>query len=1219
MATLEIHDANGQVSRVRISRDDAASFGSDPLCDVVVGGPGVAPFHGRIRWSKHRYKIDAAPGASAFEVNGKKLVSSSLRPGDEIRIGACRIFVLNVGEEAGHGDRTVVQPDPTAGLAPPPPAPAAAPFHRMEMAPPSIDDDEDLIPLTEEQAFPPGPGPDPAFPTARSAPPRPGAAPGPGPNPIPPPPPFARPAPLPRHKPGPVGMGDRSFDDVNKLLTKGADSGRIRPVADPRARRRWFGRWDRPPGEERVLGSPMVIGLVGILVALVVASVLLRGLIVRSAARRLFANAVDRYEDGDDRTAIREFDRFLRENPGDPRTGKAQVLLGLARVRQHTGAAGTSWGNALKQAVAMVGDVSALPEFADRKMDLAELLRKIAEGLADRARDLADPGALADAGSALALHARLAGPSAASLVERSRVPAKLDAARAAIRRKADRTDALARMDAAIKAGQAEAAYAARAGLVRAHPDLAADRDLVARMVAANDLILRAVRLDTESRPAAAGPADDPLGPPTSVVYRLEPGRPAGPNPDVVYALADGWVFGLDAPTGAPLWQTPVGVAAPFPPVPISGGEPAALAVDARRGALIRIEGRTGKVAWRQAVDGPIRSAPLVLGNQVFQPVADGRLLALDLATGAVRATLHLGRPIAGSPAVDEAVRHLYLLADEGSLFVLGLDPLRCEAVEHVGHDPGTIPCAPASVGRFLVVPVNGRVDEGSWKVFVADESGTKLKPAQTVVVGGWTWATPEVSGPVIWSASDRGELAAYAIGLADSKTPLTPIARIAPSTEAVGPSFVVPRGERETWVASGLSGRYELDPERGKLRAAWTLGLAGPALAPPRVFGKLAVLTQQDARAPGASVWGVDAASGAVRWRTVVGARWPSRPAEATSGDGLTLLAADGAPLSRSAAQLRAGGFVEQPLPKAGEFRLPDGVEDWIEVAGATVVVPGPGADHLLVRSESPEWARVELPAPLGAAPAAWGGQLLIPGADGRAYLIDPRTGASAADPFVPPFDRSRPVRWRAPRPLDGDAMLLPDRDGTLRRLVREPEPRPRLVASAEVRLDHPPVADPASTGAAVLVACDDGTVRSLAARDLSPQGSWPLDGAAAVVGPVAVGGMGFAVDGRGGVLAFAPDGRRLWAGRIDGTRVVGPPALLGGSAWFLGRDGGARSFTLEGGSAGPAIPLDTLPAAGPLAVGDDLLIPAGVGTLRPLTVPAPTPAAAPAPGGNKP
>ncbi len=122
------------------------------------------------------------------------------------------------------------------------------------------------------------------------------------------------------------------------------------------------------------------------------------------------------------------------------------------------------------------------------------------------------------------------------------------------------------MDAALKANRPGDAYSARRGLVRRYPDLAPDKDVAARLILANEQIRKAVVFDPSGRPGETEPRPDPLGPPTSLVLRLEPGK-APPTADgpVAYALADGFVFGLDAATGAPRWQVPVGVASPFPP------------------------------------------------------------------------------------------------------------------------------------------------------------------------------------------------------------------------------------------------------------------------------------------------------------------------------------------------------------------------------------------------------------------------------------------------------------------------------------------------------------------------------------------------------------------------------------------------------------------------------------------------------------------------------
>ena len=1175
MATLEIHDGRNQVRRVRITRENPVMFGSDPMCDVVLEGQGVQPFHGRIRWSTRRYKADASPEVPWIEVNGVQVKSKSIYQGDEIRVGNCRIFLLSLEEGPDHGEKTVVQAaqpasSPIRGRQGPP---DAVEFHRMEMAPPSVES-------SEPRATPRG-------------------------NPE---------APLKRTKYRSSG----DFEDVEEAISgksrSGSLTGLMRKVGkksaglptDPgsnSARRGrgsfgFFSSLDRAPGDDRVLTSPMVIGLVVTFALLVALSFALYGMIARTNAIRQYTVAVDDMEAGNYLNAIKGFERFLEANPEDRRAGKAKVLRALARVRQHTGSVGASWTNALKEARAMVEEVGQVEEYRDSSLDLAEEVRKTAEGLADRAAELADPGTLAEAEDAVQLHNRVAGQAAAALAERSKIPQKLEKARAAIRKGRDRTEALASMDAAIKENRPGDAYGARDVLVRRYPDLAPDKEVLSRLSRANELVQKAVIFDPSGRPGETEPILEALGPPTSLVLRLEPGRAPANGGPVAVALADGLAFGLDAATGAPRWQVPVGLASPFPPVAIAGDPPSVLVVDARSNQLDRHDGRTGALIWRQELGGAVSDPPLVLGNQVFQPTIDGRLLQIDLATGALRGTLQLGRKLARAPVADDSVQHLYLLAEEDCLFVLALDPLACVAVEYLGQEAGAVACTPARVGRFYVLPENHRIDQGRWRVFVIDEAGTKLREVQELPIGGWTNATPASSGPVIWSSSDRGELAAYSIGLYDTKAPFTQIARIAPGPEPEGPAFPRARTEREFWLASSRSGRFELDLERGRLGTGWTLLEAGPALAPPQAFDKMFVLTQQHDEGPGTSLWGVDPTSGAVRWRTVLGSAWPISPANSTSGDSLSTLGVDGRGVSIGLEALRKGGFVELPLPRPGVFRFPPATTQRLEIDGATVVVPEPGASRVLVRVGSGEFRPVELPAPLATSALALGKNLLVPGADGRVYLIDPRTGVSAADPYVPPFDRSRPIRWRAPVAVDGEAVALADSEATLRRIAVDRAGRPRLASTIERKLDRPLAADPASTGASVLVATTDGKVYSLASRDLGPQGSWMLE-APRLLGPVVAAEHGFVADSAGNVLAFAPDGRRLWSSKLRDTIAAGPPAILGQSACVLGRDGSLQKFAMLDGSPQARTILEVLPAGGPLATGPELVVPSGPGTLR--------------------
>lgn len=1168
MATLEVHDGQGGVQRVVITRDHPAMFGSNPKCEVPLSGVGVLPFHGRIRWqpAKKKFKVDASPDAQYVIVNGTRMSSSGFRLGDEIEVGGNRIFLISdadgfVSEAPARDDVTRVMPMPHAS-APPRPSPP-------------------LTPLSS---------PD-------------------------------RPAPLRRLKSmsqAPQGFAAESFETgleavVAELGSRAQPPPAASPVAAPKSpantppSRGWarlfflFSPRATTPGSEQVFSSPLAVGLAGAFLSLLLVGGVLYGVIVATSATRLYNKALQNLEDGDYRNAISRFDEFLKANPDDKRAGQARVHRAMANVRQYTTGAGASWSLALEAEIAMLDSVSEEPTYRDAAPELAEQVIKTGENLADRARASADPRVLVEAESTVRLHARVAGQSAETFYRRSRLPTKLETARAAVRKAAVRVKAIAAMDGALKGGSSAGVYASRDTLVEQYSDLAEDRDVLARMNGANDLIRKAVTFDPSRRPAETEPRAEPFGPPTTLVLRgSESGAPApaaarGP---VVYALADGFAFAVEGSTGAPLWQTAVGLTSPFPPQPITGGE-GVLVVDARHDELLKLDGRTGSLVWRQSLGEPVASPPLVLGNQVIVTAPSGKLLLIELQSGELQGSLSLGMPLSSSPVTDESGRVLYVAARKACLFVLTRDPVGCAAVVYVGHAPGSVICPPARIGRYLVLPENHEVDAGRWRVYMLDEEGTKLTPVQQVPVTGWTWATPATAGSVIWATGDRGGVAAQAVGAYGEKLPFRLITRLNPDAAPSGPAFALARSEREIWVASGRSARYELDPETAKIQTSWTLAEAGPAAAPPQAAGPLAVLSQIDPSGPGVGLWGVEPQTGAVRWRTVFGSPWPSAPTLSADGSSLVALGVDGAPLTLDLAELRKGGFVSSTLPRPGAFRMPTAGAGRVEGDGWTAVIPAAGTSRLLARAGATgAFREVPMPAPLGARPVALGKELLYPGADGRVYLVDPLSGETRAEPYVPPFDRLKPNHWRAAAPIARDAVIVADDAGLVRRIARVSDPRPRLVAEVEVPLGKPLDADPATTASSVVVVTADRRVRSLAARDLSPTGAWPLESPLSQ-SPAAVGGHVFVTDSAGGVLAVGPDGQRRWFVKLPGgVGVQGTPAVTGDAVWLLTRDGVLHARSLADGTERSRQPLGVLPSGGPIEARGDLVLPVSLSSL---------------------
>jgi outer membrane protein assembly factor BamB len=960
------------------------------------------------------------------------------------------------------------------------------------------------------------------------------------------------------------------------------------------------------PGRERVFSSPLVLGLVLALGLLVLLGIGLKAIITKTLADQRFNRAVEVMDDGDYRTAIRDFDVFLLSHPQDQRAAKARVLRALANVRQYISISGGTWSTALEATRDMVEQVGQLPEYRDQRPELAELVLRIGEGLADRARRSADEKSLGEAESVVPLHAQIAGEPAESFYKRSRLPGLLDEARAAVRKARIRGQAIASMDLGLQHGSAAEVYKARDALLDQYADLAQDRELVRRMTQANDLIRRAVKVDPTHAPAATVERQELLGPPTSLVLRSSTAPPpsALAPEGLVFGLADGLAYCLDGATGAPIWHRPVGLASPFPPLAVPG-DPSVLVADARHSELVRLDARTGRLVWRLELGELVESPPLIQGDRLYQALPSGKLIVIALGSGERQATVSLGLPLSRSPVSDEQGRYLYLLGRRACLFLLTRETLACQSVEYLGHEDGSIPCSPVRLGRFLVVAENDRPNDSQWRVLVLEDEGAKIRPAQPVEVPGWTWSSPASSGSVIWATGDKGGVEAYALGDYSSKAPLHLLARLNPDAAASGPAYGLAISERELWLSAGRSGKFDLDPERGEIASRVSLGQLGPALGPLQLVARRVVFTFRDPETGGTSLLGVDPGSGSIAWQSVLGAPWPT-PLEPISGEpGLKSIGQTGTIAKLSLAQVGSGGFVELPVARPGEPRIPSGKVISLASAGRgiDVIAPRGSSSSVWVHETAKSgWRKLDLPASLAATPLVWETDLLIPGADGRAYLIDPLTAQSKAEPLVPVFDRDRRGKWMAPLLLDADSAILVDDSGRVRRLRLQKEPVPRLI-DKEVSLDKRIIADPATSGEAVIVATSDQRVRALSARDLSPIDSWPLD--APLLGrPVAVGDRVFVFDSGGGVLALSRQGRKLWAIKLEAP-VTGSPLIEGDHVWLLDRQGGLSARGLGDGASRQKLDLGILPAGGLLAVGTQPIAPLARGSVAPVSLSA--------------
>ena len=380
----------------------------------------------------------------------------------------------------------------------------------------------------------------------------------------------------------------------------------------------------------------------------------------------------------------------------------------------------------------------------------------------------------------------------------------------------------------------------------------------------------------------------------------------------------------------------------------------------------------------------------------------------------------------------------------------------------------------------------------------------------------------------------------------------------------------------------------------------WHLAAAGPALAPIQAADRLMVLTMQSNDGPGVTVWGVNPVDGTIVWRTILGTPWPVPLSPTVDGTALSTLGTDGQTVTISQEALAKGGFIVQPIPPNVDRKLPPGSLRRIDVGSLTIIVPSSSADQILVREGSSAFQRINLPAALGAPPLLWGTDLFAPGGDGRAYLIDPKTGASKAEPYVPPFDRTKPTHWLGPVKLEDEAVVLADTSGRIRRLVKQTDPRVHLALAGEadvgsaawrltLRLRGRPWCSRRRTGASGRWR---GTISAPWARGRSMRHdrwvrsrrpgthSWPIRP-----------GMG---------PRFWRRGAQALVDRHEGQPAHWPP---GGARQPCTLSGQGRHAAppLAGRRLGhrPGVPLGILPSGGPWAVGTNLAVGSGPGAVR--------------------
>lgn len=1131
MARLEIHGPKGRTERFELPAAGSLLIGADPVCDVHLVDAEVQPIHARMKVQGGAIQVEATPEGKSVLHNGQRAAKCALLPGDELGIGGYRIYLFES------------QAAPVASPPPPPKKPESPPVSDRPRTPP-VKPVVSQAPVRQTPA-PVSPNDEPlelGWEDLSEAPSD-----------------FQPPV---RQESAPAAQRSKKQRDQWDTEAKPAD----RPATTSGGRGVTVFA-DEESETKKLSKTPLILLLSGLLVTLAVIAFGLWWIIERTQANRAYEAGIANYDSGEYETSGQRLRDFLRMRPNDTRASTARVLESLSRLRELSAGSAPQLAAALTQATKELPALKDEPAWTDRGMEAAEIVAGMTRDLASKAQQTGSSETMQSARAAYKLHEELAGDAALKQRERLKVENVMAAAEAAVAKGETKAKALAEIDAALGRRQAAMAFRVRDALVNRYPDLAADAAVSKRLDQSNQQVQENVKPLGLKRDALTTDEPEKLGPPITVFSRTRETEAEGtPAADQITVVSGGSVtVGIDSRDGSVIWQRASGTGAGFTPILIpDDSPPAVLTYDDRTKSLTKLGLTDGKLIWRQPLGDTPRQAPLVVGNRLILALPTlGHVLWLDLTTGRIDDGLDMKWPLAGSIVTSSNDKSLFIPADESVLFVITAADRTCQRSVYTGHAPGSMRVAPAKSGRFLFFTENHEIRTGSLRTLLVDDRTQIPQRLQQESLEGWAWFPPVQQGTMLWVSHDRGGFSAYGIGEPTQAKPLSLVAKSPAINAPPRPTAVIAVGQREALIVDRTAKHYRLDAQSGRMDIlrSWPLPEGVPAAGIVRLDDYRYVIQLATDKDLGRLAIAIDLRQDKPLWSTAWG--MPLEPSESTSEPALIRwTAADGesvdVKLEAKAAPVAVEWIRSNQSTEPVEGQDDGGATSWTwyDTGSGRVALSTTDSKRIRVQNGADgKFSNISLPLGTKLPPVRVGDFLAIAGEDGAVALVSATDGSLQGQPFVPDLEKSSPWNWTSMTNLDESSIALADKSGRLLRLVIEKDP-PRLRQGARVALEGTFSGTIVSTGQAILALKTDGTVLSLAARDLSTQSEWKFTGAGTRI---------FAVNGVGGLI-FHPSGaiRQIDASgqikreaQVEGVMPSGSPRRIGtDTVWLTQNEG---------------------------------------------------------------
>jgi len=949
--------------------------------------------------------------------------------------------------------------------------------------------------------------------------------------------------------------------------------------------------------------SPLLLIGGGGLFVLVFAGVIVWFLLNRENADTILSEAGDFFDSGSYTQAIKQYEKFVDQFPSHPQYSAAKIQLGMTRLWNAT-QGGSKFPEALSMAKEVLDELKNEPAFRDAQDDLAALLPDIAQGLAKQAEKTDSPDEvkrlveLTEMALSLCANTKYIPEQYRDEVVLGEIEQALDLIRRSQEHKALLQEALSKIQQEIDSQEITKAYSTRRDLLKKAPGLLNSEELASKLreiSAAEQLVIKHI---IEPRAAETTPR------PSKVVASLAladlGGKPIADNQGSIAVRIDGTLYSLSTADGSLLWHKHVGIGPSLPPQLLANGD--LLVVNSNHNELLRLNGESGKLIWRQEFEKSIAS-PTIDNQRILVAESSGKLYILDLADGNRTSYVQFAQPILVPATIGTEGKVIYVAGEHSSLFTLTAEDFSCLGVHYLGHDKGNISVPLFTVLNKVVVAVNTGKESSQLSVISTTENGVLSEIVGEQRLTGLVNTKLHSSGRRLVALTSSGQITVNEISADNDENAFITLA----SREADGNSLVARFGllhDGSIWSAGNQLNKMAILPTGNRLPMqnidnSYKGDFFDHAL---QVSGSSLIHVRRPTNTAGALVAAMNLKTGKAAWETHLAMPPAGPPAIDPQGPKISVATSSGAAFSFDRETLRSRVQNQAShLPTRSKITLP--VTTIADLGQGRFTAGAPGAKTILhyVPGQKSRLTTIELADPLSSLPVTWGNHFVVPTSSGQVFLYDSENGKQVGTPFQPALKPGDTYQW-LPATISGTGeesrLILSDGRGKIYVIAQSASPSPHLSAEAEADVGpSPPNTRFAAVGETGCAGSTAGEILRLQLPTLAPLEPLAIN-AQIAWGPFAVGDQILCSTDTNELICLDNQAAIAWRQPLAHGRPVGMPVAGEDTLFIAWQSGGLSKLSSADGVETGHIQLESPVVAGPVALGKRFILSSPNGTL---------------------